>query len=44
MEYTIDLCSFNIEAESEEDAYKTARKMIKKGDIRIDRIFLNAGE
>lgn len=36
--YTIDLCTFNVEAENEEAATKIATEMIEEGDIEIDQI------
>ena len=38
MEYTIDLCSFNVEADSEEEALEIAHRLIQEGDIRIDQV------
>ena len=39
-EYTIDLCSFSVEAKDKELAYEKAMKMIREeGWAEIDRIF-----
>ena len=43
--YTIDLCSFSVEAENEQEATEKAIKMIKEdGYAEIDRILEEDGE
>ena len=39
-EYIVDLESFSIEAESEDDALKQALEIIRAGDVGIDQLFL----
>jgi hypothetical protein len=41
MEYIIDLGSFSVEADNEEQARKKAREMIKNGWVEIDQIIEN---
>lgn len=42
-EFIIDLCSFVVEAKSEDEAYEKAQKIIGNADVRVDQI-LDEGE